>query len=74
MDKWNLFLSTNVLLIDVLTTLNTPFCVITQYPQSKRKITCQKEKQCSVKLHDFSTFYVEWAYFLKGSLFMRVVS
>ena len=32
---------------------NTPFCVIFQYPQSKRKILDQKEKQYSLGLHDF---------------------
>ena len=32
---------------------NTPFSVILQYPQSKNKILCQKEKRYSVKLHDF---------------------
>ena len=55
---------------------NTPFCVILQYPQSKREILCQKEKQYSVKLHYFVfvVFYVGWTYFLKGSLFIKVVS
>ena len=32
---------------------NTPFCVMLQYPQSRTEILCQKEKQYSVKLHDF---------------------
>ena len=32
--------------------LNTPFCVILQYPQSKGEILSQKEKQYYVKLHD----------------------
>ena len=32
---------------------NTPSCVILQYPQSKREILCQKEKQYSVKVHHF---------------------
>ena len=35
---------------------NTPFCVTLEYPQSKREILCQKEKQYSVKLHDFLFF------------------
>ena len=44
---------------------NTPFCAILQYPQSKREILCQKEKQISVKLHDFCfVFYVGWTYIL----------
>ena len=32
---------------------NTPFCVNLQYPQSKREILCQKEKQYLIKLHGF---------------------
>ena len=32
---------------------NTPVCVFLQYPQLKREILCQKEKQYPVKLHDF---------------------
>ena len=32
---------------------NTLFCIILQYRQSKREILCRKEKQYSVKLHDF---------------------
>ena len=50
MNKWNLFLST-----DVLTILIHHF-VLLEYPQSKREILCQKEKQYSVKLHDFFFF------------------
>ena len=74
MNKWNLFLSTNVLSFEVLTIL-TLFCVILQYPQSKREILRQKEKQYSVKLHDFfCVFYVGWTYILRGSLFIKVVS
>ena len=54
---------------------NTLFCVILQYPQSKREILRQKEKQYSVKLHDFfCVFYVGWTYILRGSLFIKVVS
>ena len=55
MNKWNLFLSTNVLLLDVLTILIHHF-VLLEYPQSKREILCQNEKQYSVKLHDFFFF------------------
>ena len=57
MNKWNLFLSTNVLLLDVLTILIHHF-VLLEYPQSKREILCQKEKQYSVKLHDFFFFCI----------------
>ena len=32
---------------------NTPYCVNLHYPQSKREILFQKEKQYSAKLHDF---------------------
>ena len=44
MDKCDLFFDTNV--------LNTPFCVILQYTQTKKEILCQKEKQHLVKMHD----------------------
>ena len=50
MDKMNLFLSANALLFDVLTILIQKRI---QYPQSKKEILCQKEKEYSVKLHDF---------------------
>ena len=40
---------------------NTPFCVILQYPQSKREILRQKEN-------------VVWTYILRGSLFIKKVS
>ena len=53
---------------------NTPCSVILQYPQWKREILCQKEKQCSVKLHDIFFTYVEWTYFLRSSFFIKVVS
>ena len=54
---------------------NAPFCVIFQYPQSKRENLHQKEKQHSVKLRNFSfAFYVGWTYILRGLLFITVVS
>ena len=54
---------------------NTPFCVILQYPQSKREILRQKEKQYSAKLHDFFfLFYVGWAYILRVSWFIKAES
>ena len=65
MDKMNLFLSANALLFDVLTILIQKRI---QYPQSKKEILCQKEKEYSVKLHDFFfLFYVEWTYILRVS-------
>ena len=41
---------------------NTPFCVILQYPQSKKNLR-QKEKQYSFKLHDYCSYFMSDGYF-----------
>ena len=41
---------------------NTPFCVILQYPQSKKNL-CQKEKQYSFKLHDYCSYFMSDGHF-----------
>ena len=41
---------------------NTPFCVILQYPQSKKNLR-QKEKQYSFKLHDYCSYFMSDGHF-----------
>ena len=53
MDKCNLFLSTHVLLFYALTILILHFVLFFSILSQKNEIFCQKERQCSVKLHDF---------------------
>ena len=52
---------------------NTPYCLNLHYPQSKREILCQKEKQYSVNLHDFFVFYAGWTYILRGWWYIKYI-
>ena len=70
MGKCRLFLSTNLFYFLII--LIHHFLLFFSIFIQKKK--CQKEKQYSVKLHDFFMFYVGWTYVLKGSLFIKVVS
>ena len=70
MGKCRLFLSTNLFYFLII--LIHHFMLFFSIFIQKKK--CQKEKQYSVKLHDFFMFYVGWTYVLKGSLFIKVVS
>ena len=59
MDKWNLFLSTNVLLFDVLIHHFVLYFSIL----SQKKNLCQKEKQYSFKLHDYCSYFMSDGHF-----------
>ena len=50
---------------------NIPFCIILQYLQSKKETLCQKEKQYSVRLHDFFSYFMSN---VRGSIFIKGVS
>ena len=77
MDKWNFILSTNVLSFDVLTILIHHFVLCFSILSQEEKCRREKRKrknnaQSSCMI--FFTFYVGWTHFLRGSLFMKVVS
>ena len=72
MDKLDLFLNKNVLLFDVLTILIHHFVLFFSISSQKNKFYVKKEKQFSVKLHDFFfVFYVGWTYILRASLLIK---
>ena len=68
MDKWNLLLSTNVLLFDALTILIHHSLLLFSILIQKEKFYVKKEEKYSVKQHAFFFgFYVGWTYILKVS-------
>ena len=75
MDKWNLFLSTNVLSFDVLTILIHHLVLFFSIISQKEKFCVKKKNntQSSCMIF-FLEFYVGWTYTLRGSLFIKVVS
>ena len=58
MDKWNLFVSTNVLLFDVLTILINRFVLFFSILSQKQKFYVKGKKQFTVKLHDFLSHFM----------------
>ena len=73
-DKWNLFLSTNILLFDVLTILIHHFVLFFSILIQKEKFYVKRKKNTQSSCMIFFTFYVGWTHFLRGSLFMKAVS
>ena len=74
MDKWNLFLSTNVLLFDPLTILMHHFVLFFNVLSQKEKSYVKRKNNTqSSWMIFFFVFYVGWTYFLSGSLFIKVV-
>ena len=73
MDKWNLFLSTNILLSDVLTILIHHFVLFFSIPSQKEKFMSNGKTILSQAALFFFVVYVGWTCFLRGSLFIKVV-
>ena len=74
MDKWNLFLSTNVLLFDVLTILIQHFAFFFSVLSQKEKFYVKRKGNtrsgCMIRLPILCWMDI----FLRGSLFVKVVS
>ena len=76
MDKCSLFLSTNILLFDVITILIHYFVLFFSILSQKNKFYVKRKNntQSSYIIIFFFVFYVEWTYILRSSLFIKVVS
>ena len=74
MNKWNFVLSTNVFSFDVLTILIHHFALCFSILSQEQKFYVKRKNNTQSSCMIFFIFYVGWTHFLRGSLFMKVVS